>query len=212
MAAADTRQRIFDTASILFFEKGYNNTTVSEIIEMSKTNKGSFYHHFEDKQHLAYNICTSMMIDIDSGIKALFPEIEDIDRMFLQECVFWKVFFTQTQIRQFTSEIYEISYTGTKIEFLNAILNLIPDDLTNRDMLMIQGVDYALKSRFISYVGRFAIRLREEEFVRFYMRIWLGTFGIHEDIVDAYIDKTYSLMSVLEINNRGFSIEITKTE
>lgn len=36
----------------LFYEKGYDQTTIDDIIEASETSKGSFYHYFEGKDDL----------------------------------------------------------------------------------------------------------------------------------------------------------------
>lgn len=36
----------------LFYEQGYEDTTVEEIIESSHTSKGSFYHYFDGKDAL----------------------------------------------------------------------------------------------------------------------------------------------------------------
>ena len=36
----------------LFYEQGYDNTTIEDIIDESKTSKGSFYHYFEGKDAL----------------------------------------------------------------------------------------------------------------------------------------------------------------
>ncbi len=47
-----TKKKIVDTAWRLFYEQGYDNTTVDEIIRKSGTSKGSFYHYFEGKDAL----------------------------------------------------------------------------------------------------------------------------------------------------------------
>jgi len=48
----NTRGKIISAAWKLFYEQGYENTTVEEIIEASGTSKGSFYHYFEGKDTL----------------------------------------------------------------------------------------------------------------------------------------------------------------
>lgn len=48
----NTKGRIISAAWDLFFEQGYENTTVEEIIEESHTSRGSFYHYFEGKDAL----------------------------------------------------------------------------------------------------------------------------------------------------------------
>jgi AcrR family transcriptional regulator len=48
----NTRGKIITAAWDLFYEQGYDDTTIEEIIEKSETSKGSFYHYFEGKDGL----------------------------------------------------------------------------------------------------------------------------------------------------------------
>ena len=48
----NTKGRIVSAAWALFYEQGYDNTTVEDIIRESGTSKGSFYHYFEGKDAL----------------------------------------------------------------------------------------------------------------------------------------------------------------
>ena len=48
----NTKGKIITAAWDLFYEQGYDYTTVEEIIEKSGTSKGSFYHYFEGKDAL----------------------------------------------------------------------------------------------------------------------------------------------------------------
>lgn len=48
----DVKSRIVSAAWQLFYEKGYNGTTVDDIIELSDTSKGSFYYYFSTKDEL----------------------------------------------------------------------------------------------------------------------------------------------------------------
>lgn len=47
-----TKGRIVKSAWNLFYKKGYDNTTVDDIISASKTSKGTFYHYFKGKEAL----------------------------------------------------------------------------------------------------------------------------------------------------------------
>lgn len=47
-----TKSKIVTAAWKLFYEQGYDNTTIEEIIEESGTSRGSFYHYFEGKDAL----------------------------------------------------------------------------------------------------------------------------------------------------------------
>lgn len=48
----NTKGKIISAAWKLFYDQGYENTTVDEIVEESGTSKGSFYHYFEGKDSL----------------------------------------------------------------------------------------------------------------------------------------------------------------
>ena len=48
----NTKGRIVSAAWALFYDQGYENTTVEDIIAASGTSKGSFYHYFEGKDAL----------------------------------------------------------------------------------------------------------------------------------------------------------------
>lgn len=46
------KEKIVQAAWSLFYEKGFNNTTVDDIINKSETSKGSFYYYFHTKDEL----------------------------------------------------------------------------------------------------------------------------------------------------------------
>lgn len=48
----NTKGKIVSAAWKLFYDQGYEDTTVDEIVEESGTSKGSFYHYFEGKDAL----------------------------------------------------------------------------------------------------------------------------------------------------------------
>lgn len=48
----NTKSKIVSAAWKLFYDNGYENTTIEDIIYESGTSKGSFYHYFESKDAL----------------------------------------------------------------------------------------------------------------------------------------------------------------
>jgi AcrR family transcriptional regulator len=51
-ARSPTRERLVFTAMTLFQEKGYDSTSVAEVLQKAKVNSGSLYHFFPGKQDL----------------------------------------------------------------------------------------------------------------------------------------------------------------
>lgn len=71
-----TKSKIVSAAWKLFYEQGYEDTTIEEIIEESGTSKGSFYHYFEGKDALLGSLAYMM----DEKYEELEPTIsEDAD-------------------------------------------------------------------------------------------------------------------------------------
>lgn len=71
--ARNTKGRIVSAAWKLFYEQGYDDTTVEEIIEESQTSKGSFYHYFNGKDALLGTL--SMLFD--EKYEALMQDIDE---------------------------------------------------------------------------------------------------------------------------------------
>ena len=50
------KEAIIDAAATLVYMKGFNNTSVEDVLAESKAGKGQFYHYFESKEQLGYAI------------------------------------------------------------------------------------------------------------------------------------------------------------
>ena len=51
------KRQILETAESLFAERGYEATSVQDILDVLHLSKGSFYHHFESKEIVLQKIC-----------------------------------------------------------------------------------------------------------------------------------------------------------
>lgn len=52
----DRKQEFLDTALDLFYEKGYEKTTINDIIGAMDVSKGAFYHYFQSKEDIIETI------------------------------------------------------------------------------------------------------------------------------------------------------------
>ncbi len=68
-----TKSKIVSAAWKLFYEQGYEDTTIEEIIEESGTSKGSFYHYFGGKDALLGSLAYMM----DEKYEELEPTISE---------------------------------------------------------------------------------------------------------------------------------------
>ena len=53
----ETVQKILDTAERQFIEKGYDRTSLQDIIQATGLSKGAIYHHFTSKEDIFYSVC-----------------------------------------------------------------------------------------------------------------------------------------------------------
>lgn len=51
-----TRNRILTVAAHIFHQKGYNCTSLSDILHASEMSKGALYHHFSNKEDLLFAV------------------------------------------------------------------------------------------------------------------------------------------------------------
>ncbi len=67
------RQTILESAFELFFEKGYEETTIQDIIDRANVARGSFYYHFRGKDELLNSI-SELLDDHYREIEENFPD------------------------------------------------------------------------------------------------------------------------------------------
>lgn len=85
----NTKSRIVSAAWKLFYEQGYDDTTVEEIVEESGTSKGSFYHYFSGKDALLSSLSDLFDDKYQELIPTLNPEMDSFDLlMYLNQELF----------------------------------------------------------------------------------------------------------------------------
>lgn len=79
-----TRERLLAVAMRLFWEKGYQSTSIADILRESDTNSGSLYHFFETKQDLLIGVLERYRDGIEPMLLIpVWEGIEDpIERVF----------------------------------------------------------------------------------------------------------------------------------
>ena len=77
----NTRGKIINAAWDLFYEQGYEYTTVDEIIEKSGTSKGSFYHYFEGKDALLGSLSYIFDEEYQKLMDTMPPDMPCFDKL-----------------------------------------------------------------------------------------------------------------------------------
>ncbi|MBD0709490.1 MULTISPECIES: ScbR family autoregulator-binding transcription factor [unclassified Streptomyces] len=62
--AIRTRRTILESAATVFAERGYERTTIGEILVRAGVTKGALYFHFASKEDLALGVLDAQMLDV----------------------------------------------------------------------------------------------------------------------------------------------------
>ena len=111
-----TVTHILDTAAALFFQKGYDKTTLQDIINATKLSKGAIYHHFASKEAILIAV-VDRIGDFNSAVLA---EIRD------------KKGPTGAE------KLRELFRTSMKLSFQGKILHMLPFLIENPKFMALQ--------------------------------------------------------------------------
>ena len=67
-----TRESLVEAARRLFGEKGFNSTSLDEIVKEAGVTKGALYHHFSDKEELFKAVAESVRNQTTTKLQDLF--------------------------------------------------------------------------------------------------------------------------------------------
>tara|TARA_B000000437_G_scaffold197546_1_gene159062 strand:- start:1004 stop:1582 length:579 start_codon:yes stop_codon:yes gene_type:complete len=130
-----SKNRIMDAALQVFVTKGYSDTRMDDIVEMSGLSKGAIYHHYKSKKDLFIsliehweNFSFPNIFDKDldkiSSADALRAIVNDIvitfkknKHVFLAELEFWSLANHDEDVRLKTKSLY--------VKLLNLFKNII---------------------------------------------------------------------------------------
>ena len=94
-----TKQRLLDAGLALLLEHGYNDLGIQALLVATGTPKGSFYHHFKNKEDFALQVVDQYMREVHAGLDAC---VGDRTRLPLERV---RGFFEMTQ-QQYREEGY----------------------------------------------------------------------------------------------------------
>lgn len=82
-----TKQRLIDSGMALLLQHGYNDLGIQAVLATTGIPKGSFYHHFDDKEDFALQVIDQYMHGVHQGLDACLsdgerPPLERVRRFF----------------------------------------------------------------------------------------------------------------------------------
>ncbi|HVO13927.1 MAG TPA: TetR family transcriptional regulator C-terminal domain-containing protein [Alphaproteobacteria bacterium] len=63
-----TKRRLIDAGLRMLLEQGYNSLGIQAVLDATNTPKGSFYHHFKDKEDFALKVIDAYIADVHAAL------------------------------------------------------------------------------------------------------------------------------------------------
>jgi TetR/AcrR family transcriptional repressor of nem operon len=71
-----TKQRLLDAGMAMLLKHGYHDLGIQALLDATSTPKGSFYHHFKDKEDFALQVIDQYMRQVHAGLDACLGDTE----------------------------------------------------------------------------------------------------------------------------------------
>ncbi|MBR2490137.1 MAG: TetR/AcrR family transcriptional regulator [Ruminiclostridium sp.] len=150
----NTRGKIVSAAWQLFYEQGYEETTVEEIIESSQTSKGSFYHYFDGKDALLSTLSDLFDEKYEALQEAMDPAMPAME-----------------QLLYLNNQLFKMIENQVSVELLARLLSTQLVTNGERHLLNQKRTYYRLLRKIITQgqeMGEFTDRQSVSEMVRLY--------------------------------------------
>lgn len=69
-----TKRRLLEAGLSMLLEHGYNDLGIQALLAATDTPKGSFYHHFRDKEDFALQVVDAYMAQVHAGLDACLTD------------------------------------------------------------------------------------------------------------------------------------------
>jgi AcrR family transcriptional regulator len=116
----DTRERIIDTASRLFYTQGYNSTGINQVIKEADVAKASLYQHFHSKEDLLIEYLTITSNETEKSLRDHIAKYKTPKEKVLATFDFLAKFVKQTEYNgcNFLNVVAEIPHENEKVRSL----------------------------------------------------------------------------------------------
>jgi AcrR family transcriptional regulator len=141
---SSARERLLESAKILFSQKGYYATSVEDIVESAGFSKGAFYFYFKSKEELFKSLVEEMHLNIAKGLENFLERELPLEDALIEHA---KVFLEDIYQNRHIAQIFLFQLVGTNEEFRELYYTKIAH---LREMLT-KMVDRAIQRGEITY-------------------------------------------------------------
>ncbi len=123
-----TKQKLIDAGLRMLLQHGYNSLGIQALLDETGTPKGSFYHHFKDKEDFALQVLDVYMTGVHAGLDA---------------CLLDSALPPLARIRRF----FEMTQESYRQEgYLGCLMGGLGQELSGASEVFRQKIDWCLSS------------------------------------------------------------------
>lgn len=204
-AGIETKKRIYEAAEKLFYEKGYVNTKVTDIIDLSDTNKGSFYHHYENKVALGISVFGAT-VEEHLHATQVFKDVDPLVRFALELALFWFTYFEDEKKRRFSAEVNSNDIILEDERVYEVCLDNTKKHIGDKEFSLIRVANIALYKQLTVYFSDQTKRFNFVEARDFYLKSLLNLFDVPTDRIEYALKESMRLFWLMDLKLEGFKV------
>jgi AcrR family transcriptional regulator len=141
---SSARERLLESAKILFSQKGYYATSVEDIVESAGFSKGTFYFYFKSKEELFKSLVEEMHLNIVKRLEVFLERDLPLEDALVE---YAKVFLEDIYQNRHIAQIFLFQLVGTNEEFRE----LYYTKVSHLREMLTKMVDRAIQRGEITY-------------------------------------------------------------
>ncbi len=201
-----TKNRILRYSKMLFYSKGYLETSYSEICTKAKVNPGSIAYHFKGgKSGIAKYIYTEMLQSYQKQVEELLPSEDPLIQMIMSLCIHQKRLFDDNAYRRFSSQFSSECVNEISIEEYEAsipmVYKYISEEMDELRASFYFAAIAGMDSRIEPFIDDNIDKLTYEKSVQYSCELYLWYLNITKR--EKLIDYALKMMQRISINNNG---------
>ncbi|MDR2519916.1 MAG: TetR/AcrR family transcriptional regulator [Eubacteriaceae bacterium] len=202
-----TKHHIYEAAELLFYEKGYQTTSIADINELSQTNKSSFYHHYESKLQIGTEIYGNFSRNNTTTATLFASSIDNITGVCMDLKTFWYLFYADEKIRRFSIDLAadNVLKIADKSYIFDVCFDLSEKGYSEYEKNIIKMASVGLTKQF--NLDAYTVSDNFDDVSDYFFRFLLRLFDIERHAIEKILEYTKSLLQLCVIANEGFVVK-----
>lgn len=208
----DTRNKIIQTAKELFYEYGYNKTTVNMIKDQAEVSLSAIPYYFKTKDNIVSLIYNEFLNNIYKFLQEIISmEIDSYLFHFYASKIYYYIIFHNDKNNRF---YYEVSVTQSNYILLDSTMSTINKNYardfqiekTEEEFALIRMCDSGSRREILQNYYKNEINITEDQLIDYITSISGTLIGIDQSISERYGETSTEFVKNLDYSSIKFLV------